>query len=86
MGDRTNPTVCRMVHYVSHGTPPKTDGSQTFPSECRAATVVERDKGAGPTLFVMNPSGLFFNQAQMDSTESPAGGSWHWPQECPYGG
>lgn len=35
------PTVGRIVHYVSHGTPPREDGSQAFPSACRTALVTE---------------------------------------------
>lgn len=33
------PSVGRVVHYVSHGTPVQPDGSQAYASECRAATV-----------------------------------------------
>jgi hypothetical protein len=35
------PTVCRMVHYVSYGTPPGPDGTQAYRSQCRAAVVTE---------------------------------------------
>lgn len=35
------PTVGQIVHYVSHGTPIRPDGSQAFPSVCRAALVAE---------------------------------------------
>ena len=35
------PSVGRIVHYVSHGTPLRGDGSQAFPSECRAAVITE---------------------------------------------
>lgn len=35
------PTVGRIVHYVSHGTPVRADGSQAYPSLCRAAIVTE---------------------------------------------
>ncbi|MEO6084704.1 MAG: hypothetical protein ABIQ18_16505 [Umezawaea sp.] len=33
------PSVGRIVHYVSHGTPVRPDGSQAYTSECRAAIV-----------------------------------------------
>lgn len=36
-----NPSVGRAVHYVSHGSPIRADGSQAFTSRCRAATVTE---------------------------------------------
>lgn len=50
------PTVCRMVHYVSYGTP----GGE-YSSQCRAAVVTEVT-GETVGLCVMNPTGLFFNQ------------------------
>lgn len=35
------PSVADLVHYVSHGSPIREDGTQTFPSVCRAAVVAE---------------------------------------------
>ena len=35
------PSVGRVVHYVSHGTPVRADGTQAFTAECRAAIVTE---------------------------------------------
>ena len=35
------PSVGRMVHYVSHGTPSRPDGSQAYESQCRAAVITE---------------------------------------------
>lgn len=62
------PVVCDMVHYVSHGSPVRADGSQAFESQCRAAIVTEVYYEDGePTmrvnLAVLNPTGMFFNQA-----------------------
>lgn len=59
------PTVGRIVHYVSHGTP----GGE-YKSCCRAAVVTaaypETPAGVGDTmaasLCVMNPTGLFLNE------------------------
>ena len=57
------PSVGRIVHYVSHGTPVRPDGSQAFTATCRAAIVTEVD----PTdphrigLAAVNPTGLFFH-------------------------
>lgn len=88
------PTVGRVVHYVSHGTPPKADGSQAFTSQCRAAIVAEVTNLGGPyanpedlpsepvTLCVLNPTGLFFNEAEHDE-DGHAGGTWHWPERTP---
>ena len=89
------PSVGRIVHYVSYGTP----GGE-YQSECRAA-VVTAVHGLDPVpshgmpyvdLFVMNPTGIFLNQdCKYDEgglSETPgaptvrsyAGGSWHWPE------
>ena len=62
------PTVGRIVHYVSHGTPRRPDGSQVYPSACRAAVIAEvcapeaHPGDAAPVgLCVLNPSGMFFD-------------------------
>lgn len=89
------PSVGRIVHYVSYGTPIQPDGSQAYESKCRAAIIAEvidpvADLGGGPlppetlenlpndpvVLCVLNPTGLFFHDAEYD--ENHAGGSWHW--------
>ncbi len=52
------PSVVRMVHYVSFGTP----GGE-YTSQCRSAVVSEVDP-ADPNrvgLVVFNPTGLFFH-------------------------
>lgn len=65
------PSVGRIVHYVSFGTP-----NGEYRSECRAAVVTEvgeiwvpvgEDKPAGTpvSLAVLNPAGMFFNQGVM---------------------
>lgn len=68
------PSVGRVVHYVSYGTP----GGE-FASTCRAAIVTEvGDSSVG--LFVANPTGLFLNQDVQQDEEGKAGGTWHWPE------
>jgi hypothetical protein len=76
------PSVGRMVHYVSYGTP----GGE-YPSVCRAAVVTTahtdpRIEGGGNyvvDLCVLNPEGLFFNKnVQYDGEHR--GGTWHWPE------
>jgi len=78
------PTVGRIVHYVSYGTP----GGE-YPSVCRAAVVTEvsgHDKIGGSTwyvgLAVLNPEGMFFNQGvrQDEDRGYREGGTWHWPE------
>ena len=65
------PSVGRIVHYVSHGTPVRADGSQAYASECRAAIVTEvseRHTSSGGVMMpqvglcVLNPTGQFFSQ------------------------
>lgn len=79
------PTVGRIVHYVSHGTP----GGE-YGKECRAAiiTQVDPEDDIFVGLCVMNPTGQFFNPRVMldirrglwagDTVESYRGGTWHW--------
>jgi hypothetical protein len=56
------PTIGRIVHYTSHGTP----GGE-YGKECRAAIVTELtgdpDNPDQDGLAVLNPTGMFFNQA-----------------------
>ena len=73
------PTVGRIVHYVSYGTP----GGE-YASECRAAVVTEvgpeHRTGHWPLgLAVLNPEGMFFNRGVPFGT-ADEGGSWHWPE------
>lgn len=90
------PSVGRIVHYVSYGTP----GGE-FTSECRAAIITavhpatEMDRAQAEIeswdyipeivdLCVLNPSGLFFNQRVMQNeTDHHNGGAWHWPERVP---
>ena len=85
------PSVGRIVHYVSYGTP----GGE-YKKECRAAIVTEVDGRAvrPPTLeetdswvvglCVLNPTGQFFNRGVVQM-ENPShdGGTWHWPEREP---
>jgi hypothetical protein len=76
------PSVGRIVHYVSHGTPPKLDGSQAYPSTCRAAVVTEVADNDVVGLAVLNPEGMFFNRDVHHQEDDHAGGSWHWPERA----
>lgn len=70
------PSIGRVVHYVSFGTP----GGE-YPSVCRAATITEvhhNEQVVG--LAVLNPTGLFFNRHNEQDEDGHAGGTWHWPE------
>lgn len=78
---RQVPSIGRVVHYVSYGTP----GGEFKPA-CRAAIISE--VAASPEsevvgLVVLNPTGLFFHSLASGGCphdEDHAGGSWHWPE------
>lgn len=78
----TPPTIGRVVHYRSYGTP----GGEYLP-EPRAAIVTEVTSaqltpGADPEqvvgLCILNPTGMFFNQ-RVPFSEEPKPGHWSWP-------
>ena len=78
------PSVGRVVHYVSHGTPMRENGTQAFTSQCRAA-IVTAVAGDTPSsqhvdLCVLNPTGLFFNEDCLHDEDGHRGGTWHWPE------
>lgn len=74
------PSVGRIVHYVSYGTP----GGE-YTSECRAAviaavpTAVWEGDAQPVDLVVFNPTGLFFNCCPQDE-DTKRGGTWHFPE------
>lgn len=81
------PSVGRIVHYVSHGSPVRPDGTQAYTSQCRAAIVTEvlnpGDEVLGETvgLCVLNPTGQFFSPGIRHNESGKAGGTWHWPEQ-----
>ena len=68
------PTVGRVVHYISYGTP-----NGEFNPEHRAAiiTAVHNESDNQVDLFVISPTGFFFNQ-RVNKGERE--GQWHWPE------
>jgi hypothetical protein len=73
------PSVGRVVHYTSYGTP----GGE-YPSVCRAAVVTDTVHSAAGiawpvSLCVLNPEGMFFNK-DVPYSEEHKGGTWHWPE------
>ncbi|GAB2952004.1 hypothetical protein GCM10027280_45500 [Micromonospora polyrhachis] len=80
------PSVGRIVHYTSYGTP-----NGEYPSVCRAAitavdnyqtpAVNEAGQHIGHVdLAVLNPEGLFFNCGVHQADAAHRGGTWHWPE------
>lgn len=72
------PSIGRIVHYQSYGTP----GGEYLP-EPRAAiiTAVGGPEHTGADyvdLCVINPTGLFFNRG-VRYAEEPTPGCWNWP-------
>lgn len=58
----TRPSIGRIVHYVSHGTPLRLDGTQAFARQCRAAIITEvHDDDARIGLWAINPTGQFWH-------------------------
>lgn len=86
------PSIGRIAHYVSYGTP----GGE-YKSECRAAVITEvtGDPLESVGLAVLGPAGVFFNRAVPHDELPPAGkilpgerathrpGTWHWPERIP---
>lgn len=82
-----NPSVGRIVHYVSYGTP----GGE-YKSVCRAAVVtavntktvkvngMEGERIEHVDLAILNPEGMFFNRGVMQAEADHVGGTWHWPE------
>lgn len=56
--------------------------STTFPATCRAAIITETADTEDEivSLAVLNPSGLFFDQAIYHDEDGKVGGTWHWPE------
>jgi hypothetical protein len=75
------PSIGRIVHYVSYGTP----GGE-FGQQCRAAVVTQvhgrddLDDTWRVGLCVLNPTGQFFNESVRQSEQWHDGGTWHWPE------
>ena len=75
MSEQQIPSVGRIVHYVSYGTP----GGE-YTSQCRAAIVTEVINPDLVGLAVLNPTGMFFNSQITHDESGTVGGTWHWPE------
>lgn len=89
MTTNQTPSVGRIVHYVSYGTP----GGE-YSSECRAAIITETNTSDTVGLCVFNPTGQFFNRTVSHDELPPPDkilphertshkpGTWHWPERA----
>lgn len=77
------PSVGRIVHYTSYGTP----GGE-YSSECRAAIVTDvidpnlhemQPDMPCLGLCVLSPNGMFFDR-HVNPGPAGDGGTWHWPE------
>lgn len=70
------PSVGRIVHYHSYGTP----GGEYKPQPRAAiiSEVLEHGEDLKVSVVVLNPTGLFFNQ-NVPYSETPKPGHWNWP-------
>jgi hypothetical protein len=75
------PSIGRIVHYQSFGTP----GGEYLP-EPRAAIITAVDNSRGTeehpetvvSVCVLNPEGFFFKK-NLPFAETPTPGHWNWP-------
>ena len=86
MGERQTasaqqPTVGRIVHYQSYGTP---GGEYTAQPRAAIVTAVRGDEPVPEhgvpyvDLAVLNPEGMFFNR-EVAYSDEPKPGHWSWP-------
>jgi len=70
------PSVGRVVHYQSFGTP-----KGEYQSQARAAIITETGAFDDPLivgLCILNPTGQFFNR-EVEFADPPKPGCWSWP-------
>jgi hypothetical protein len=72
------PTVCRMVHFVSYGTPACESG-------CQAAVITETTTWDTVGLAVLSPFGATFVRTIAHDEAGKAAGTWHWPERTDSG-
>lgn len=67
------PSVGRIVHYQSFGTP----GGE-YTSKPRAAVITEVHSETCVALCILNPTGQFFTTSVVFA-DPPKPGCWNWP-------
>ncbi len=67
------PSIGRIVHYQSFGTP----GGE-YASQPRAAIITAVHTDECVNLCILNPTGVFFASSVLHADE-PTPGRWNWP-------
>lgn len=67
------PSVGRIVHYQSHGSP-----NGQHKSEPRAAIITRVHNDTCVDLCVVNPNGMYFDSSTCFDAEAGPG-TWRWP-------
>lgn len=79
LGPEQPPSVGRMVHYMSFGTP----GGEYKSEERSAIITVVHDADEGHVgLAILNPTGIFFNTS-VNYCPSGTPGTWRYPAFVP---
>lgn len=68
------PTIGRIVHYQKYGTPGGEHKAEPSPA---IITKVVSEETQECQLFVMNPTGVYFNTTPYSADLKP--GHWSWP-------
>lgn len=68
------PTIGRIVHYISYGTP-----NGEFKPQHRAAIITAVWRNGTVDLAILNPSGMYFN---LRVKKGEREGQWHWPERA----
>jgi hypothetical protein len=74
MSDHQKPSIGRIVHYQSYGTP----GGEYLPEPRAAVITTVGRNGSSVGLCILNPTGMFFN-TDVPFSETPKPGHWNWP-------
>lgn len=67
------PSIGRIVHYQRYGSPGGEHKAEPSP-----AVITQVLENGECMLFVMNPTGLYFNKTPF-SSDGPKPGHWNWP-------
>ena len=70
------PSIGRHVHYLAFGTP----GGEYPAGAHRHAEITQVNDDGTVGLFIVNPTGIFFNISVEEDQFMQKPGTWHWPE------